>query len=520
MADHGEDSEGGPPSFDPRTWVKPQGDAESSGPAAASSASAPPEPQPASFDPKTWLGPSGLPRSPAPADKAASEPPPPDRRNLVIGGAGLLIAAVGVGTWAVVRRREPVRPATGAAGAAAAATVAPSATPQDTSGAADAGSRVLLDADSLQHLNIQLTSVGGVSDAEAQAVTQALNEAIDGDRGKLHAVMQLNAAHGHADQVLWLTVRWGGGDGVRLDRIDNGFMATAISSALTPRLCATVAGLMNDQSFYSSAASVLHDDLLIAQFVAAMAYDFNFAHEVAPGSRFRGVYEEQRDADGNLIGGRRLKLASLTAAAINDQVEFQGVVRARHLPAKARTLYLYDADRDGRAAWYDDLGRSAVRGLMRTPVEAARVTSKFGPRVHPIFERVIVHEGVDFGCPVGTPVFAAADGVVAIAGPVRGFGNYLRITHGPHLFTAYGHLSAYSPTTQVGARVTQGQVVAFTGNTGNSTGPHLHFEIRIDGVAVDPLTYQAEQTRVLSGRQLQGFSEERRRIDAVSALCA
>ena len=520
MADQSEDSEGGPPSFDPRTWLKPQGDAESSVPAATSSAPVPPQPPtPASFDPKTWLGPSGRRRGQASADQPPEPPPPaPDRRNVMIGGAGLLIAVAGVGALALTRRRQPAGSAAGAP--APAATAAPSATPADAPAVGDVGSRVLLDADSLQHLNIQLTSVGGVSDAEAQAVTQALNEAIDGDRGKLHAVMQLNAAHGHADQVLWLTVRWGGGDGVRLDRVDNGFMATAISSALTPRLCATVAGLMNDQSFYSSAASVLHDDLLIAQFVAAMAYDFNFAHEVAPGSRFHGVYEEQRDADGNLIGGRRLKLASLTAVAINDQVEFQGVSRARHLPAKARTLYLYDADRDGRAAWYDELGRSAVRGLMRTPVEAARVTSKFGPRVHPIFERVIVHEGVDFGCPIGTPVFAAADGVVAIAGPVRGFGNYLRIAHGPHLFTAYGHLSAYSPTTQVGARVTQGQVVAFTGNTGNSTGPHLHFEIRIDGVPVDPLTYQAEQTRVLSGGQLQGFSEERRRIDAVSGLCA
>jgi len=140
--------------------------------------------------------------------------------------------------------------------------------------------------------------------------------------------------------------------------------------------------------------------------------------------------------------------------------------------------------------------------------------------MHPIFERVIVHEGVDFGCPIGTPVFAAADGVVAIASPVHGFGNYLRITHGPHMFTAYGHLSAYAATPVPGAKVTQGQVVAFTGNTGNSTGPHLHFEIRIDGVPVDPLTYEAEQSKILARSQLQAFTAERTRIDAVANQCA
>ena len=378
----------------------------------------------------------------------------------------------------------------------------------------------MLDADSLQHLNIQLGSVGGASRAQARAVIQALDKAVGGDHGKLHVVLQMNAERGHTDQVLWLTARWADGVGVRLDKADGDFMATAISSTLTRNLCATSAGRMNDQSFYTSAVPVLHDDLLIAQFVAAMAYDFNFAHEVAPGSRFRAVYEEPRDADGNLMGARRLLLASLDAAASDDQVEFEGVMRARHVPAKSRKLYLFDADRDGRAAWYDAMGRSAVRGLMKTPVEAARVTSKFGPRMHPIFERVVFHEGVDFGCPVGTPVFAAADGIVSIAGPVSGYGNYLRISHGPHMFTAYGHLSAFSPTTVVGARVVQGQVVAFTGNTGNSTGPHLHFEIRIDGKAVDPLTFETTQTRALAAQQLQGFIRERDRIDAVIDQCA
>jgi murein DD-endopeptidase MepM/ murein hydrolase activator NlpD len=514
MADQDEGSGGkppSPPSFDPHTWFA----AEGGEPAPDEPAAAVPEVT--SFDPKTWI-------KPEPEDaEPPSPPPPPNRRGLIIAGAGLFVASGGAGIWALQRRRPSPRVIAGKPPATdlPPSPPVPPAPPTDPQ-APDAGSKVLLDADSLQHLKIQLSYGYHLSDREAGRLTDALTDALGGERGKLHVVMLMNAATGSKagdDQVRWLTARGVNGVGVRLDRVEDDYTVTAVSSALTTRACATRFGQMNDQSFYSSATSVFHDDLLIAQFVAAMAYDFNFAHEVAPGSRFQGVFEEQRDADGNLIGPRRLKRALLNTRAIDDEVDFQGAKRARHVPAKSRKLYLFDAGRDGRAAWYDQAGASAVRGLMRTPVEGARVTSKFGPRIHPIFETVKVHAGVDFGCPIGTPVFAAADGVVAMAGPVRGYGNYLRLSHGPHMWTAYGHLSAYPATTVEGARVVQGQVVAFTGNTGNSTGPHLHYEIRVDGEPVDPLTFQTTQTRTLAGAQLEAFLVERDRIDAAGSEC-
>lgn len=515
MADQGDGREGAPPappSFDPHTWLGPKdaGAASSDPHKVAPPASA--TPATPSFDPKTWIAPA------KPAARPPSVRQAPSRRGVILAGAGAATAAAAGGAWLLLHGGRPRRATTDARISPVLNPGSDGVAPPAASAGGGLGSRVMFDADSLQHLKVQLRYGYGVSDAEAQSVTAALAEARGGEHGALHIVMQMGSAG--ADQIAWLTARGSDGVGVRLDRVDDTFMATAVSSALTARLCATRTGVMNDQSFYTSATSVLHDDVLTAQFVAAMSYDFNFAHEVPPGSTFRAVYEERRDRDGNLIGPRQLRMAFLEARAIDDEVEFQGVKRARHAPTKARTLFLFDADRDGRAAWYDTAGASAVRGLMRTPVEAARVTSKFGPRMHPIFETVKIHEGVDFGCPIGTPVFAAAEGVVAIAGPVHGYGNYLRIAHGPHMWTAYGHLSAYAATTVPGAKVSQGQVVAFTGNTGNSTGPHLHYEIRIDGVAVDPLTFETTQTRALTGAQLQAFARERDRFNEVRDQCA
>jgi murein DD-endopeptidase MepM/ murein hydrolase activator NlpD len=139
--------------------------------------------------------------------------------------------------------------------------------------------------------------------------------------------------------------------------------------------------------------------------------------------------------------------------------------------------------------------------------QARRQFAGWGPRLLP--SRAFMHEGVDLAVPIGTPVYAASDGVIQTAGPYAGYGNYVRIDHGDGLATAYGHLSRVAPGLKPGVRVARGELVAFSGNTGRSTGPHLHFEVLTDGEKVDPLAHA--KVGQLAGVDLERFN---RLVDA------
>ena len=143
--------------------------------------------------------------------------------------------------------------------------------------------------------------------------------------------------------------------------------------------------------------------------------------------------------------------------------------------------------------------------------------ASFVPRLFP--SRQFMHEGVDLAVPIGTPVYAATDGTIEKVGPYASYGNYVRIEHGDGLATAYGHLSRFAPGIKPGVHVAQGQLVAFSGNTGRSTGPHLHFEVLTDGRPVDPLTHA--RIAQLAGADLVRFyhlvEERERERDSSSA---
>src|SRR6185295_7429913 len=155
--------------------------------------------------------------------------------------------------------------------------------------------------------------------------------------------------------------------------------------------------------------------------------------------------------------------------------------------------------------------------LMKTPVDGARISSGFGMRFHPVLGYSRMHKGIDFAVPVGTPVMAAGTGVVKLAGHLGGYGNYLRIDMGNGWGTAYGHLSRYASGIHAGSHVHQGQVVAYSGNSGMSTGPHLHYEILQNGDQVNPLRVKVAQGRKLAGKMLRDFLVARLHTDAVLA---
>ncbi len=170
---------------------------------------------------------------------------------------------------------------------------------------------------------------------------------------------------------------------------------------------------------------------------------------------------------------------------------------------------------DGTVDYYDEHGNNAKRFLLRKPLRSddVRLTSGFGMRFHPLFNERRMHAGIDWSGPIGTPIVAAGNGVVEEALYKGGHGKYVRVRHANGYQTTYSHMSGFARGIEAATRVRQGQIIGFLGNTGYSTGPHLHFEILVNNRFVDPLSIQVPRERQLAGKQLAEFFREKSRID-------
>ncbi|WP_149541199.1 M23 family metallopeptidase [Siccirubricoccus phaeus] len=224
---------------------------------------------------------------------------------------------------------------------------------------------------------------------------------------------------------------------------------------------------------------------LARELVQSLAQAVDLQREVGPRDRFTILFERFRDAEGRVLRD---------GAAV--YAEF-------HLSGQRLTLWRQETPNGGE--WFDAAGRSLRRAFLRTPLESAKVSSGFGQRRHPVLGFTRQHQGVDFAAPRGTPVFAAADGVVAEAGWRSGYGRVLRLTHAGGRETLYAHLSAIGATMRPGTAVRQGEVIGRVGATGLATGPHLHFEVIADGRPVDPARLEAVPALRLEGPQLAAF---------------
>lgn len=179
--------------------------------------------------------------------------------------------------------------------------------------------------------------------------------------------------------------------------------------------------------------------------------------------------------------------------------------------------YRYQTPDDGLVDFYDENGRSSRKFLIRTPIIGARMTSPFGMRFHPILGYTRLHTGVDWAAPSGTPIFAAGNGTVTSVGWDAGYGRRIEIQHANGYMTTYNHLSAFARGLKEGLRVKQGQVIGYLGETGLATGPHLHYEVLVNGHFVDPMRVKLARTREFDGPMLADFKRERDRIDALVA---
>ncbi len=334
----------------------------------------------------------------------------------------------------------------------------------------------------------------GIAATQAQAASAAVGRTLGAATGEIRLAFAITPS-GAGNRLTELVARRADGSGVMLAAgSDGAFAATPIAAKLH-RQTRFVRGELDGDSFYSSAVAAGVSDVLIGPFVNAFRYDFDMQREVARGDVFEAGFEQRVTPEGEPVGQPVLVYASLATAG------------------KSRALYRYRAPGDAEAEWFDSGGKSSRRSLMRTPVEAARISSGFGMRGHPILGFVKMHKGTDFAAPTGTPIYAAGDATVTFAGPKGPNGNFVRLHHANGWDTLYLHMNRIAAGLAPGLHVAQGQQIGEVGTTGRSTGPHLHYEVHIDGQPVDPLSIAVGGSRSLAGDALKRFRTLRDRVD-------
>lgn len=232
-----------------------------------------------------------------------------------------------------------------------------------------------------------------------------------------------------------------------------------------------------ESSLYQSAVDAGLPEGLIPAFVNLFSWDVDFTREIRKGDTFKITYTQKRDRDGTLRDTGPIVAAAITA---------------RGKPLDAYRFYT-----GSKYDYFNSKGEGLRKSLLRTPLDVIRITSHYNlKRKHPVLGYTRAHRGTDFGGPVGTPVKASGDGVVERASWYGSFGNYVRINHGNGYKTAYAHLNGYARGIRAGKRVKQGQIIAYLGNTGRSTGPHLHYEVHKNGKQVNPMKVVLPKTKL------------------------
>jgi len=223
-------------------------------------------------------------------------------------------------------------------------------------------------------------------------------------------------------------------------------------------------------------------------------YDVDFQRDIHDGDKFEMLVESFYDESGKKVKDGNVVFSSL----ILDN----------------RPIEIYSYKIGSQIEYFDGKGNSVRKSLLRTPINGARISSGFGMRRHPVLGYSKMHKGTDFAAATGTPIFAAGSGVITYYGVKGGYGNYTQIRHNAEYSTAYGHASRFNKKFRVGSKVKQGDVIAYVGTTGRSTGPHLHFEVLIKGVQVNPAKVKATSGLRLGGKELRSFQATKAEIDS------
>jgi murein DD-endopeptidase MepM/ murein hydrolase activator NlpD len=249
-----------------------------------------------------------------------------------------------------------------------------------------------------------------------------------------------------------------------------------------------------DRGIYRTAKQSGIENSIVAQFARLYGFEIDFQRDLKKNDRIKIFYERYLDDDGVSQRTGNIIYSEITNVERNI------------------VLYRYEYP-NGSIAYFTPEGKSIEKSLMRTPINGAKLSSRYGFRIHPILGYNQMHQGTDFAAPIGTPVMASGAGTVEYSGWKGGYGKFISIRHSPVYQTNYAHLQDYAKGMRRGTKVQQGQVIGYLGSTGSSTGPHLHYEVVVNGRKENSQTLKLPSAAPLDGNNKNFFEIQKRNID-------
>lgn len=336
---------------------------------------------------------------------------------------------------------------------------------------------------------IDLLLASGVPRSEAHDAVTALRKHFNPKQLKSgqELVVKFGPGEGGADRLDRMIVPVSYRQDVAVERAAGGtFIATTIDKPVKEQ--AAYAGGPIESSLYETGVAQNVPATMMAEMIRLYSYDVDFQRDVKEGDSFELLYQQYVDEQGQLLHAETIRYAELV------------------LGGKRIRLFRFTT-REGEVEYFNEKGESVKKALLRTPVDGARISSKFGSRLHPILGYTTMHRGIDFAVPGGTPIMAAGNGTVEMASTNGGYGRYVRIKHTGVFSTAYAHMSGFAKGLRKGAKVRQGQVIGYVGSSGLATGPHLHYELLSGGSQINPLSVKMPSGQKLDGKDLARFRE-------------
>jgi murein DD-endopeptidase MepM/ murein hydrolase activator NlpD len=343
-----------------------------------------------------------------------------------------------------------------------------------------------------QSLNSILTDAGA-SQQEIFEVSKVLKKFINLKTINTNQVFEI-LTHKDTGEIIRLTINLDNINSLHVFKKNKEFVANKIEKVLYKKT--TLAEGMINSSMYQAAEKEKIDPEVIVNFAGIFGFEIDFQRDIRRGDIFQIVYDKYVDDDGEL--------------------QKNGDIIYAYMKNNGREIALYRfVDQKGIPGYYRTNGKSIEKALMKTPINGARLSSTFGMRKHPILGYNKMHRGTDFAAPTGTPIMASGSGIIEQVGWNGAYGKYIRIKHNSKYKTAYAHLNGYARGIKKGTKVRQGQIIGYVGSTGRSTGPHLHYEVLVNGKRMNSQRLKLPSGRTLRGEDREKFEISRIKIDVM-----
>ncbi len=343
-----------------------------------------------------------------------------------------------------------------------------------------------------ESLNITLLN-NGVSQKEVYEVSKILRKYISLKKINTNQFFEV-LINNTSKKIIRLTINLDNITSLHIFKKNDRFIANKIEKVLFKKT--TLAEGLIKSSLFQAAKKEKIDPEVIIDFARIFGFEIDFQRDIRKNDIFQIVYDKYVDDDGEL--------------------QKNGEIIYAYMKNKEREIALYRfQDKRGIVGYYRTNGKSIEKALMKTPINGARLSSRFGMRKHPILGYNKMHRGTDFAAPKGTPIMASGSGIIEAARWNGAYGKYIRIRHNSKYKTAYAHLNSYARGVKRGAKVRQGQIIGYVGNTGRSTGPHLHYEVIVNGKRKNSQRLKLPSGRTLRGSDREKFEMSRIRIDVM-----